>query len=178
LATSKASSSSSSRIWSSNLGQQLLSQGSALWGAVKQKHILLPTVFVFLWQVSGGGTTRVYFKAGLASHTCMHLVLFCAHHADYTTGNGPCGPLQHSACTLYQHCLCCCHLLPACRPHLLLTLPCSTSTQMSSTSPLSSLAGSGWQGPLLALQVGVLEFGPRWTVCLFLGPRWTACLAL
>lgn len=50
LASSRAPS-SSSRMWSSNLGQQLLSQGSALWGAVKQKHILLPTVFVFLWQV-------------------------------------------------------------------------------------------------------------------------------
>lgn len=49
LALSNASSSSSG---SSGLVQQLVNQGGALWGAVKQKHILLPTVFVFLWQVS------------------------------------------------------------------------------------------------------------------------------
>jgi hypothetical protein len=40
-----------SRASSSGLVQQLVHQGGALWGAVKQKHILLPTVFVFLWQV-------------------------------------------------------------------------------------------------------------------------------
>lgn len=39
--------------WSGGLVQQLVQQGGALWGAVKQKHILLPTVFVFLWQVGG-----------------------------------------------------------------------------------------------------------------------------
>jgi hypothetical protein len=42
---------SSNSSWSSGLAQQLVHQGGALWGAVKQKHILLPTVFVFLWQV-------------------------------------------------------------------------------------------------------------------------------
>jgi hypothetical protein len=34
------------------LGENVVSQGLALWGAVKQRNILLPTVFVFLWQVS------------------------------------------------------------------------------------------------------------------------------
>lgn len=48
LALSNASSSSGG---SSGLVQQLVHQGGALWGAVKQTHILLPTVFVFLWQV-------------------------------------------------------------------------------------------------------------------------------
>lgn len=41
--------------WSAGLAQQLVQQGGALWSAVKQKHILLPTVFVFLWQVGDGG---------------------------------------------------------------------------------------------------------------------------
>mgnify|MGYP001810278833 FL=1 len=44
---------SGSGSWSSGLVQQMVQQGGALWGAVKQKHILLPTVFVFLWQVGG-----------------------------------------------------------------------------------------------------------------------------
>jgi hypothetical protein len=34
------------------LGESVVAQGLALWGAVKQRNILLPTVFVFLWQVS------------------------------------------------------------------------------------------------------------------------------
>jgi hypothetical protein len=33
------------------LGENVVTQGLALWGAVKQRNILLPTVFVFLWQV-------------------------------------------------------------------------------------------------------------------------------
>jgi hypothetical protein len=33
------------------LGEGVVTQGLALWGAVKQRNILLPTVFVFLWQV-------------------------------------------------------------------------------------------------------------------------------
>jgi hypothetical protein len=33
------------------LGESVVTQGVALWGAVKQRNILLPTVFVFLWQV-------------------------------------------------------------------------------------------------------------------------------
>ena len=32
--------------------QRLKSQVSALWGAVRQRSIFLPTVFVFLWQAS------------------------------------------------------------------------------------------------------------------------------
>lgn len=34
------------------LGEGVVHQAGALWSAVKQRHILLPTVFVFLWQVS------------------------------------------------------------------------------------------------------------------------------
>lgn len=34
-----------------NLGSMMSAQAGALWGAVKQRHILLPTIFVFLWQV-------------------------------------------------------------------------------------------------------------------------------
>jgi hypothetical protein len=36
------------------LGESVVTQGLALWGAVKQRNILLPTVFVFLWQVGRG----------------------------------------------------------------------------------------------------------------------------
>jgi hypothetical protein len=51
---------SGSGSWSSGLVQQMVQQGGALWGAVKQKHILLPTVFVFLWQVGGWcGVVRI-----------------------------------------------------------------------------------------------------------------------
>ena len=32
--------------------KRLASQVSALWGAVRQRSIFLPAVFVFLWQVS------------------------------------------------------------------------------------------------------------------------------
>lgn len=56
LAIAKASRSSVGSSWSSDLVQQLVHQGGALWGAVKQKHILLPTVFVFLWQVRDRAT--------------------------------------------------------------------------------------------------------------------------
>jgi BT1 family len=35
----------------SALAAALATQGAALWGAIRQRHILLPTVFVFLWQV-------------------------------------------------------------------------------------------------------------------------------
>jgi hypothetical protein len=33
------------------LAARMVSQGRALWGAVSRKDILLPTIFVFLWQV-------------------------------------------------------------------------------------------------------------------------------
>jgi hypothetical protein len=36
-------------------GEKLRAQVVALWGAVSTKDILLPTIFVFLWQVGGRG---------------------------------------------------------------------------------------------------------------------------
>ena len=36
------------------LSQRLVVQGKSLWQAVSRREILLPTVFVFLWQVGGG----------------------------------------------------------------------------------------------------------------------------
>jgi hypothetical protein len=51
----------SSSSWSTSLGQQLVSQGQALWGAVKQKHILLPTLFVFLWQSTPTADTAMFY---------------------------------------------------------------------------------------------------------------------
>jgi hypothetical protein len=38
--------------------QQLQEQGRALWGAVTQRNILLPTIFVFLWQVCAPRVAR------------------------------------------------------------------------------------------------------------------------
>lgn len=36
------------------LASRMAQQGRALWGAVRRKDILLPTIFVFLWQVGLG----------------------------------------------------------------------------------------------------------------------------
>ena len=35
-----------------SLGERLISQSKSLWQAFTRKDILLPTAFVFLWQVS------------------------------------------------------------------------------------------------------------------------------
>jgi hypothetical protein len=160
LGSSKASS-SSSRMWSSNLGQQLLSQGSALWGAVKQKHILLPTVFVFLWQVKssilgascrclwqplvqltkqrGGAGTSMLFRrtATLTADTALlssHTLAATVRDFHRVTA------IKFCINTVFKY-LAAALFLAARRPLPLPTLPCSTSTPMSCTSHLNSWAG-------------------------------------
>lgn len=53
LSEGAAAGNSSSSSWTGDIGSRMLVQAGALWGAVKQKHILLPTIFLFLWQVRG-----------------------------------------------------------------------------------------------------------------------------
>jgi hypothetical protein len=53
---------SSSGSWGGALAQQLAAQTGALWGAVRQKDILLPATFVFLWQV--GMAARGFVQCG------------------------------------------------------------------------------------------------------------------
>ncbi|WIA35154.1 hypothetical protein OEZ86_003626 [Tetradesmus obliquus] len=43
------------------LGESVVAQGLALWGAVKQRNILLPTVFVFLWQATPTADTAMFY---------------------------------------------------------------------------------------------------------------------
>ncbi|KAF6250954.1 BT1 family-domain-containing protein [Scenedesmus sp. NREL 46B-D3] len=43
------------------LGENVVAQGLALWGAVKQRNILLPTVFVFLWQATPTADTAMFY---------------------------------------------------------------------------------------------------------------------
>ena len=43
------------------LKAQVVSQGLVLWSALKQKHILLPTVFVFLWQATPSADTAMFY---------------------------------------------------------------------------------------------------------------------
>ncbi len=43
------------------LSARVRSQGAALWGAVKQKDILLPTVFVFLWQATPTADSAMFY---------------------------------------------------------------------------------------------------------------------
>jgi hypothetical protein len=50
----------SSSPWGS-LKAQVTSQGLILWSALKQKHILLPTVFVFLWQATPSADTAMFY---------------------------------------------------------------------------------------------------------------------
>eukprot|EP00879_Flechtneria_rotunda_P012967 GHRR01013540.1.p1 GENE.GHRR01013540.1~~GHRR01013540.1.p1 ORF type:complete len:473 (+),score=146.19 GHRR01013540.1:400-1818(+) len=61
-AASRGSSSiSSSNSWATDLRDRVISQGTALWGAVKQRDILLPTVFVFLWQATPTAETAMFY---------------------------------------------------------------------------------------------------------------------
>lgn len=43
------------------MGEQLQEQGVALWKAVNQRGILLPALFVFLWQATPSADTAVFF---------------------------------------------------------------------------------------------------------------------
>lgn len=40
---------------------QMLSQGQALWGAVRRRDILLPTIFVFLWQATPSADSAMFY---------------------------------------------------------------------------------------------------------------------
>lgn len=159
LAIRNASSSSVGSSWSSGLVQQLVHQGGALWVAVKQKHILLPTVFVFLWQVRAWPTGFVQQRSHvphiadasyrvdgsisthmwLVSYYSISLASFCrctcTHGAQWQAASRM--RLRHTVCVLVPR-----------RRRLQLTLPCFTSIPMSSISLQSSWAGCGWQGPL------------------------------
>lgn len=44
------------------LGQRLMNQGRGLWSAISRKDILLPTVFVFLWQVGVPFSLSIIFN--------------------------------------------------------------------------------------------------------------------
>ncbi|KAF8060466.1 folate-biopterin transporter 1 [Scenedesmus sp. PABB004] len=43
------------------LGPRVVAQGAALWGAVRQRRILLPTVFVFLWQATPSADSAMFY---------------------------------------------------------------------------------------------------------------------
>ena len=43
------------------IGEQLKEQSYALWGAVNQRGILLPALFVFLWQATPTADTAFFY---------------------------------------------------------------------------------------------------------------------
>ncbi|KAI8471551.1 MAG: BT1 family-domain-containing protein [Monoraphidium minutum] len=43
------------------LAARVATQGRALWGAVRRKDILLPTIFVFLWQATPSADTAMFY---------------------------------------------------------------------------------------------------------------------
>jgi len=43
------------------MGTQLKEQSLALWGAVNQRGILLPAIFVFLWQATPTADTAMFY---------------------------------------------------------------------------------------------------------------------
>jgi hypothetical protein len=63
--SSSSSSAQGSPQWLLMVQQRVAAQGLALWGAVKQRHILLPTVFVFLWQVDQPDPARLLFHCSV-----------------------------------------------------------------------------------------------------------------
>ncbi|GFR44950.1 hypothetical protein Agub_g5992, partial [Astrephomene gubernaculifera] len=55
--TSGSSSNSRSQL----VVQRLRAQGAALWGAVRQKDILMPAIFVFLWQATPSADSAMFY---------------------------------------------------------------------------------------------------------------------
>ena len=49
------------KLLSGVIGEQLKEQSYALWGAVNQRGILLPALFVFLWQATPTADTAFFY---------------------------------------------------------------------------------------------------------------------
>lgn len=113
--------------------KRLYSQANALWGAVQQRSILLPAIFVFLWQASPPKPVS----------SVLPLPQYFLFPAKPVSNHAvPCHAMLRCAV------LCCSfrmtNALSVCRRHRQLTPPCFSSKPTTCTSRQSFLEGYVW----------------------------------